>query len=323
MMQDDLAGLSLFLRVADKKSFTAAARELRVTPSAISQAITALEERLGVRLLQRTTRSVGLTEAGARFLARLRPALGEVRASFEALDELRDRPAGTLRLTIPRIAARRFLDPRLAAFMAAYPEIHLDVTVDDGFANLVEGELDAGIRLGESVDREMVAVRISGDERVAIVGSPAYFAVRGKPKHPRDLLAHECINYRRISSREVYRWEVTENGKDLEVAVKGRVVTNDAELMVRAAVDGIGLANVLESMVTAELEDRRLVRVLADYCPPFPGYFLYYPSRAHVSPKLRALIDFLRVSRARPKSAPARPPRPRAVDAPRANRGSR
>src|SRR5262245_53748342 len=176
MIQDDLAGLSLFAMVAEKRSFTAAAAELRVTPSAISQAITALEARVGVRLLQRTTRSVGLTEAGARFLARLRPALGEVRAAFDTLEVLRERPAGTLRLSVPRMACRQLLEPQLAAFLLASPEIHLDVSVDDGFTDIVDGGFDAGIRLGESLDREMIAVRMSAEERGAVVGAPSYFS---------------------------------------------------------------------------------------------------------------------------------------------------
>jgi len=295
MIPDDLAGLSLFVSVAEKRSFTAAAASLRVTPSAVSQGIAALESRLGVRLLQRTTRSVGLTEAGDRLLARLKPALKDVRLSLSELDELRGRPAGTLRLNVPRVASRQFLEPRLAAFLAAYPDFHIDVAIDDGFSNIVAGSFDAGIRLGESLDREMVAVRISGDERMAVVASPAYFAVRGKPKHPRDLHAHECVNYRRIAGGDVYKWEFTENGKDFDVAVRGRVVCNDAELMLRAALDGIGVSYLLESMVKRELADGRLLRVLNDHCPPFPGHFLYYPSRAHVAPKLKALVDFLRV----------------------------
>lgn len=294
MIKDDLAGLSLFVEVAKRRSFTAAAAALRVTPSAVSQAITALEKRLGVRLLQRTTRNVGLTEAGERFLSRLLPALDDVHASFAALDQLRERPAGTLRLNVPRIASRRFLEPRLADFLAAYPEIHVDVVVDDGFSDIVASGFDAGIRLGESLQRDMVAVRISADERVAVVGAPSYFAARGKPKHPRELHAHECINYRRISGGDVYRWEFTEKGKDFDVAVRGRLVCNDADLMMRAAIDGVGLAHVLESMVERELADKRLVRVLEGFCPPFPGQFLYYPSRTHMTPKLKALVDFLR-----------------------------
>ncbi|WP_438034876.1 LysR family transcriptional regulator [Sorangium sp. So ce204] len=294
MIQDDLAGLSVLLVVAEKRSFTRAAAELRVTPSAVSQTITGLERRLGVRLLQRTTRSVGLTEAGARFLERLRPALAEVRASFEALDELRERPAGTLRLNVPRIACRQVIEPVLAAFVAAYPEIRVDVAIEDGLADIVARGFDAGIRLGETLDSEMIAVRVSEDQRMAVVGSPAYLSARGKPRHPRELHAHACINYRQITSQNVYRWEFTENGKDFDIAVSGPLVCNDPDLMVRAAVDGIGLAYVLEATVQDELRGKRLARVLEGFCPPFPGYFLYYPSRAHVPPKLSAFIDFLR-----------------------------
>lgn len=306
MMDDPFAGLSLFLVVADKRSFTAAAKALRVTPSAVSQAITALESRVGVRLLQRTTRSVGLTEAGERFALRLRPAIDDVHGAFAALDELRDRPAGTLRIAASTVASRRFIEPNLAPFLAKYPEIQLDVVVEDGLTDIVARGFDAGIRLGESLDREMVAVRISADERVAVVGFPDYFARHGKPKHPRDLHAHDCIGYRRISGGDVYRWEFSEDGKDFDVAVKGRILANDGHLMVRAATEGAGLAHVLESMVEVELADRRLVRVLADYCPPFPGYFLYYPTRTHVAPKLRALVELLRFSPASRKTRTTR-----------------
>ncbi|MCY1053563.1 LysR family transcriptional regulator [Nannocystis sp. SCPEA4] len=293
----DLSGLTALLVVADKRSFTAAAAELRVTPSAVSQTVRALEERLGVRLLQRTTRSVGLTEAGARFVAQLRPAMAGVQAAYEALDEVRGRPAGTLRLNVPRVASRWVLEPILAAFMAAYPEIRLDITTDDGFTDIVAQGFDAGIRIGEMLDKDVVAVRLSDDMRSAVVGSPAYFAARGKPKHPRELLAHECINYRRVSSGAVYRWEFTDKGRDISLAVDGRLVTNEYDVMVRAALDGVGLAYLLENSVTEALVDKRLVRVLTAYCPPFPGLFLYYPSRTQVPPKLRALVEFLRARR--------------------------
>jgi DNA-binding transcriptional LysR family regulator len=311
MIRDDLSGLSLFLAVAEKKSFTAAAAELRVTASAVSQAISALEERLGVRLLQRTTRSVGLTEAGARFLARLRPALADVRSSFEALDELRDRPAGTLRVTVPRIAYRDVIEPVFAEFLATYRDIELELSLNDALTDIVADGFDAGIRLGESLDREMIAVRIGKEQRVAIVGSPAYFAKHGKPKRPRELHAHECINYRGISSGALYKWELTENGRDLEIAVNGRIVTNDADVLVRASLDGVGIAHVLESMVARELADGRLVRVLEQFCPPFPGYFLYYPSRRHVAPKLAALVAFLKRGRAADRPARRAPRRGR------------
>ncbi len=293
-MRDDLSGLSELILVAEKRSFTAAAAELRITPSAVSQTVRALEERVGVRLLQRTTRSVGLTEAGERFMARLKPALASVHEAFDALGALRDRPAGLLRLTVSRMAYQQMLAPRLPAFLAAYPEITLDVSIDDAFANIVEQGFDAGIRIGEMLDREMIGVKLSGDLRMAVVGSPAYFAARGKPKHPRDLQAHDCINYRMKTSGVVYRWEFTEHGKDFVVAVNGRILINDAELMASSASDGLGLAYVIESAVQNELGQKRLVRVLDSYCTPFPGFYLYYPSRAQLAPKLKALVDFFK-----------------------------
>lgn len=296
-MRDDLSGLTALLVVAEKRSFTGAAAELRVTPSAVSQSVRALEERVGVRLLQRTTRSVGLTEAGARFLEQLRPAMEGVHAAFESLDEVRGRPAGTLRLNVPRLAGRQVLEPMLAAFLAEYPELRLDITYDDAFTNIVEQGFDAGIRLGEMLEKDAVAVRIAGDMRMAVVGSPAYFAVRGKPKHPRDLHAHECINYRQISSQNIYKWEFTDGGRDLAIAVDGRVTTNDGDLMIRAALDGLGLAYLMEEMVKEPLAEKRLVRVLTPYCPHFPGLYLYYASRRQLPAKVRALVEFLRARR--------------------------
>jgi DNA-binding transcriptional LysR family regulator len=293
-MRDDLAGLTTLLAVADKRSFTAAAAELGVTPSAVSQTVSALEQRLGVRLLQRTTRSVGLTEAGERFLARLRPALAGVHAAVESLDEVRGRPSGTLRLNVPRLASQWVVAPLLAPFLAAHPGLRLDIAIDDGFTNIVDAGFDAGIRLGEMLDQDMVAVRLTADMRTAIVASPAYLAANGAPKHPRELLRHACINYRRISSGTAYRWEFTVKGREVTIAVDGRLVTNDGDLMVRAAEDGLGLAYLMETMVADPLASGRLVRVLDRYCPPFPGLFLYYPSRAQLAPKLRALLEFLR-----------------------------
>ncbi|MET0389621.1 MAG: LysR family transcriptional regulator [Polyangiales bacterium] len=293
-MTDDLSGLTALLAVAEKRSFTAAAAALRVTPSAVSQTVRALEQRVGVRLLQRTTRSVGLTEAGERFVTRLRPALDGVRSAFDALGELRDTPAGTLRLSVPRIAWRQVLEPHLPAFLAAYPQIELEVSVDDGFTDIITSGWDAGIRIGELIERDMVAVRLGPDQAAAIVGSPAYFAARGKPKRPRDLQQHDCINYRRIARDQIARWDLTEAGKDIEVAVRGRFIANDADVMLSAALSGVGLAYLLESTIHTELAEGRLVRVLEAYCPPFPGLFLYYPSRSNLAPKLQALVDFLR-----------------------------
>jgi len=296
-MSESLSGLTELLTVAEKRSFRAAAAQLRVSPSAVSQSIRALEQRVGVRLLQRTTRSVGLTEAGARFVARLGPALADVREAFESLGELRDRPAGTLRLSAPRVGYAQVLEPKLAAFLRAYPEVTLDVSIDDAFANIVEQGFDAGIRIGEMVERDMIAVRLGPDLRAAVVGAPSYFAQRGKPKHPRELTAHECINYRRRALGVIYRWEFSEQGKDFDVAVSGRLLVNDSDFMVQAALNGLGLAYVLDSCVRRELTEGRLMRVLEPYCLPFPGFFLYYPSRAQIAPKLQALVEFLKMQK--------------------------
>jgi DNA-binding transcriptional LysR family regulator len=294
MIKDELSGLSVFLAVAERRSFTAAAAELDVTPSAVSQTVTALESRLGIRLLQRTTRSVGLTEAGQRFLARVGPAVADVHAALEEVDALRDRPAGTLRLNVPRVASRAIVEPMLARFLAAYPDIRVDVAIEDGLVDIVEQGFDAGIRLGETLDREVIAVEISGQERSAVVGAPSYFAARGVPRHPRDLQGHEFVNWRRITGRSIYRWEFTEEGREFEVAAPGRVTCNDVDLMLRLALDGVGLAYLLESTTREHVRAKRLVRVLERFCPPFPGLYLYYPSRVHVPPKLQALVDFLR-----------------------------
>lgn len=323
IMRDDLSGLRALFRVAQKRSFRAAAAELRVTPSAVSQTIRALEERLGVRLLQRTTRSVGLTEAGAQFIARLKPALEGIDDALQSLGELRDRPSGLLRLTMLRTGYTDVFQPVLARFLAEYPDVRVDLSLDEALTDIVSGGFDAGLRLGESLDREMIAVRVSADQRLVVVGSPAYFAKRPAPSHPRDLHAHDCINLRRTRGT-VNRWRFVEDGKEVEIAVDGHVVTNDGAVLVDAAVAGIGLAYVFEKMVDEPLSQRRLVRVLGKYCPQVPGYFLYYPSRANLAPKLRALVDFLkrrwakgRAARRLPARMTAGAPRDRRSDPPR------
>ncbi len=266
----------------------------------------ALEKRLGVRLVQRTTRSVSLTEAGARFVERLRPALDGVRSAFDAIDAVRGRPSGTLRLTVPRLASESIIAPMLAPFLAAHPEVSLEVSVDDGLTSLVDGGFDAGIRLGEMLDKDVVAVRLTGDTRMAVVASPAYWAAHGRPAHPRELLQHACINYRSIKAGAVYRWEFTVDGRDVTIAVDGRVTTNDGELMLRAALDGLGVAYLMDSAAAPALADGRLEQVLAPYCPTFPGLYLYYLGRAELSPKLRALVEHLA-----PPRAPAAPTKKR------------
>ena len=254
-----------------------------------------------MRLLQRTTRSVGLTEAGARFIARLKPAMAGVQEAFDSLGELRDRPAGVLRLNLPRLGYQQVIAPKLAAFLEAYPEIDLDVAIDDALTDIVEQGFDAGVRIGEMVEAEMVSVRVGPPMRMAVIGAPSYFAAHGKPRHPRELTAHDCINYRRRTQGVVYRWEFTENGKDFDVSVNGRVLLNDGDLMKDAALRGVGLAFVGEDTVQDELKAKRLVRVLESFCMPFPGLYLYYPSRAQIAPKLQALVDFVRLDRPRGK----------------------
>src|SRR5882672_8913036 len=297
-MRDDLPGLRALLSVAQKQSFTAAAAELRVTPSAVSQTVRALEDRVGVRLLARTTRNVGLTEAGAQFVARLQPALDQISEAFESLGDLRGRPTGLLRLTMLRTGYTDVFKPILARFLAEYPDIRVDIGLDEALSNVVAEGFDAGVRLGHALDREMIAVRVSVDQRVVVVGSPAYFAIHGKPSHPGDLHAHACINLRKTNGT-VNRWKFVENGKDLEIAVDGHIVTNDGAVLVDAALEGLGLAYVFESMVRKLVAEKLLVRVLDKYCPEIPGYFLYYPSRVNLAPKLKALVDFLKRSNSR------------------------
>lgn len=299
-MRDDLSGLRALLCVAEKRSFRAAAAELGVTPSAVSQSVRAVEERVGVRLLQRTTRNVGLTEAGEHFITQLRPAFDGIDTAFESLLAMNGRPSGLLRLTMLRTGYNDVIKPRLAAFLAAYPDIRLDLCLEESLSNIVAEGFDAGIRLGQSLDREMIAVRVSPDQRLVVVGSRDYFARRGKPTHPRELHGHDCIGLR-MSSGAIARWKFVEREKELELVVGGRVVTNDGSVLVDAAVDGVGLAYVFEDMVSGLVSEKRLVRVLDKYCPRIPGYFLYYPSRQNLAPKLEVLIDFLRVGGARGK----------------------
>lgn len=292
----ELALLAAFAAVADERSFTRAAVRLGVSRSALSHSMRALEERLGLRLLARTTRTVAPTEAGKRLLAQLKPALHDIEAALSKVGEIRAKPAGTIRLIAPPIAVATIVSPKLAAFARDYPEVVLEIDAeDDAGRDLVAGNFDAGIHLGEFVQRDMVAVRVTGQQRAAIVAAPEYFASRPKPKTPRDLTAHRCLRYRMGASGSVYRWEFEKRGRPVTVSVSGPLIFNDVELMRRAARDGVGLAFLLEEPVTDDLASGRLVRVLEDWCPPFDGYFLYYPSRRHQSPALQALVETLRV----------------------------
>lgn len=295
MQSDDLNVLALFTAVAEERSFTKAARRVGVSPSALSHAIRRLEERLGVRLLARTTRSVSPTEAGEQLRQRLGPAFGDIASALDRVRGLRGTAAGRVRLLAPRLAARMVLVPRLAAFTTRYPDVVIDVTTDDTPLDLVAGRFDAGIHLGEFVARDMVAVRVSPDLRPAIVGAPAYFATHPVPRAPRDLVAHRCLNIR-MGNTGVYRWEFDQGARSLSVAVSGPLESDDLELTILAALDGVGLAYSFESHVAAHLASGALVRVLEDWCPPFPGFFLYYPSRRQQTAALAALVQALRVA---------------------------
>src|SRR3954453_8027876 len=278
MVRDHLSVLSALLAVAEERSFTRAAKRLGVSPSAMSHAIRGLEERLGVRLLSRTTRSVAPTEAGEQLLARLSPALHEVELALNRISGFRDKPAGRVRLLLPRLAVCSVLAPKLGQFARDYPEILLDVTTDDSRMDIVAGGFDAGIHFGEYIEKDMIAVRVSPDHRPAIVGSPEYFDSRPKPKSPRDLLNHRCINFRH-GSAGLYRWEFEKGKKSLSIAVNGPLIVDDVELVLRAAIAGVGLGFLSEHQVAPHLANGALVRVLEPWCQPYPGFFLYYPSR--------------------------------------------
>jgi DNA-binding transcriptional LysR family regulator len=294
MLENDLSALSAFLAVADERSFTRAAKRLGVSPSAMSHAMRALEEGIGVRLLSRTTRSVAPTNAGEDLLARLRPALTEVHEALGQVSGLRNIPAGRVRLLVPRLAANTVLAPKIGGFVRDYPDVVLDITTDDSRRDIVAGGFDAGIHFGEYIEKDMIAVRLSPDHKPAIVGSPGYVKSHGKPKSPRDLLRHRCINFRH-GDEGLYRWEFEKGKKSLSVAVNGPLIVDDLDLVIRAAIDGVGLAYMAEPDAAPHLASGALVRVLEDWCQPFPGYFIYYPSRRQQPAALSALINALRI----------------------------
>ena len=294
MVRDELNVMSAFLAVADERSFTKAAKRLGVTQSALSHSIRGLEEQLGVRLLARTTRSVAPTDAGEQLLAELRPALTGIRGALDRIAGLRGTPRGRVRLVVPRLAVMTVVGPKLAQFARDYPDIVLDVVTDDDRIDLVADGFDAGIQYGEFIQKDMVAVRVSPDHHPAIVGSPSYFASHARPKSPHDLLEHRCINFRH-GSEGIYRWEFDKGEQSLVVAVNGPLITNDIALLLRAALDGVGLAYVAEEHAVPHLASGALLRVLEDWCEPFPGFFLYYPSRRQQPAALSALIEVLRL----------------------------
>ena len=294
MARENLNDFLAFLAVARERSYTRAAAKLGLSQSALSHTVRGLEERLGIRLLTRTTRSVSPTEAGERLLQNVGPRFEEIEAEIAALSELREKPAGTIRITTGDHAAETILWPALSRFLPHYPDIKVEVAIDYGLTDIVAERYDAGIRFGGQIAKDMIAVPIGPDMRMAVVAAPSYFLRRKRPKTPPELTAHSCINLRLPTYGGLYAWEFEKGGRLLNVRVEGQLVFNGVSQMLAAALAGFGLAYVPQDVAAPHLAQRRLVRVLEDWCPPFSGYHLYYPSRRQTSPALALLVDALR-----------------------------
>ena len=294
MRRENVGDLLAFLAVAKERSFTRAAAKLGVSQSALSHTLRELEARLGLRLLTRTTRSVAPTEAGERLLRTVGPRFDEIEAELASLNELREKPAGTIRITAGEHPAEAILWPAVAKLLPDYPDVTVEIMIDNGLTNIVAERYDAGVRLGEQVAKDMIAMRIGPDMRMAVVATPCYLARRPRPRTPQDLTAHACINLRLPTYGGLYAWEFEKAGRALKVRVEGPLVFNSTSMILEAALTGIGLAYLPEDRVRRHLADGRLVRVLADWCPPFSGYHLYYPSRRQPAPAFALLVDALR-----------------------------
>lgn len=294
MQREDLGDLAAFLAVLEEGSFTRAAAKLATSQSALSHTVQRLEARLGLRLLNRTTRRVAATEAGEKLAATLRPCLDQIDSQITALSALRDRPAGLVRLTTSAHAAETVVWPAISQLLPDYPDLQVELNVESRFTDIVAERFDAGVRLGESVDRDMIAVRIGPDMQMALVAAPAYLARHPAPSHPQDLLAHACINLRLPTLGGLYAWEFAKAGRALNVRVQGALVFNTPALCLAAAVAGHGLAFLPDGIAEPLLASGQLVRLMPDWCQPFAGYHLYYPSRRQLSPALRLIIDHLR-----------------------------
>lgn len=292
MRLNQLDGLLAFWKVAEHRGFTAAAAALEVSPSALSQAIRTLETRLGVRLLNRTTRSVSLTEAGEAYLSRIGPALGEVQEAGEQLHALRGQPSGVLRINAARISIAMVLQPLLAGFLKAYPDVQVELTNDEGYVDIVERGFDAGVRLGESVQKDMVAVPLGGPIAVAIVGSPDYFKLHAVPRHPSDLVRHNCVRFRFSGSGAIHKWEFQVDDRLVEYEPSGSLTISDSMFSVEAALEGVGLAYTFEQLALPHVKAKTLKRVLTNFSPTFPGFYLYYPSRRQQSAKMKAFVEY-------------------------------
>jgi DNA-binding transcriptional LysR family regulator len=294
MQRGHLDDLLAFLAVGRERSFTKAAAKLGVSQSALSHTIRELEARLGIRLLTRTTRSVAPTDAGERLLHALGPRFEEIDAELAALRELREKPAGSIRITATEYALDTILWPKLAKFLRAYPDIKLEIIIDNGLTDIVAQRFDAGVRVGEQVAKDMIAVRIGPDMRMAVVGAPSYFRKRPEPKRPQDLIGHDCINLRLTTHGGLYAWEFEKGARELKVRVEGQLIFNGTFQMLNAALAGFGLAYVPQDLAQPHLAKGRLKRVLEDWCPPYAGYHLYYPSRRQSSAAFALLVDALR-----------------------------
>jgi DNA-binding transcriptional LysR family regulator len=297
MNRADLADLSAFVSVADHLSFRAAASQLGVTPSALSHSMRQLEDRLGVRLLNRTTRSVSVTDAGLRLLERLRPAVSQIAGALEDLNQARQRPLGRLRIYAIHLAAAGVIAPIWGRFLSTYPEVHLELALGEAPIDIVAKGFDAGIGPRDRVPADMIAVRVMGLMKIAVVGAPTYFARRRPPRTPDDLARHSCVQYRREADGDVLMWLFERNRKSRRISVEGRVMVNDTDLALRAAIDGLGIAYTLESLAQPFLRSGQLVRVLEDWSPSFEGLFLYYSGHRQVPAALRVLIDMMRAAR--------------------------
>lgn len=296
-MAVDLTGISVFLAVAEARSFRAAADHLGVTRPAVSQMIRRLEDRLGVALFQRTTRSVNLTEAGEQLYQRISPAVTEVGLALDATADREAAPSGLLRLAVSSIAETFISGPLLARFAEHYPAVQIDVTVTDEEFDIVAEGYDAGVRLGEVIDQDMIAVQVSGDQRQTAVAAPSYIERFGTPAHPSDLVRHRCIGWRPSPDAAPYRWEFGEQGHEYDVAVNPQITTNDMGLMIRTACAGGGITFGMEDTFRPYVASGQLIPLLEDYCPPFAGFFLYFPNRRNLAPKLRALVEHIKLSR--------------------------
>jgi DNA-binding transcriptional LysR family regulator len=294
MRREELGELMAFLAAARVKLRSSATARLGTSQSALSHTVRRLEGRLGVRLLTRTTRSVAPTEAGEGLIETLRPAFDEIEARLDALSELREKPAGRIRITTSEHPAETILWPALARLLPDYPDIHVELSIDLALTDIVTERYDAGVRLGEQVAKDMIAVRIGPDMRMAVVGAPSYFAEQPAPLTPLDLTDHRCINLRLPTLGGLYAWELEKGDRKLNVRVDGQLAFNDVRMILDAATAGFGLACVVEGRVEQHLRDGRLVRVLEDWCPPFPGYHLYYPSRRQLSPAFALVVEALR-----------------------------